>query len=357
MERRFYFQWHLTESCNLRCKHCYQNSDGYQDTISLDDFNLVLSRISTALMKWRLPGRVAVTGGEPFLIRNLYDLLRRLDDEPWLDFFDILSNGILIDDWTAKSCRAFTHLRRIQISLDGATEEVHDAIRGNGTFRKALSALNSLRNAGVTTSIMFTLFRSNRHQVRDILELARDYGCDSISIERLVPIGRGEHLSTEILNASELMNTYLDIWQASKILHASGSNLKVLKFRPLWAALDPNHTKAQSHLPATLQLGASCSIGLDAMTIMPDLSVLPCRRLPIPIGNLRTDTIFKIWYGSELLWKIRNKYNLKGRCHGCDLVALCGGCRAVAFSRTQDVMDEDPQCFYLKHSDSHLTDD
>ena len=354
MERRFYFQWHLTERCNLRCAHCYQNSDEYQEAVSIDDFNLVLSRIATALTKWRLPGRVAVTGGEPFLIKNLYDLLTRLEDEPWLDFFDILSNGILIDDEAAKRCRTFSHLRRVQVSLDGATEEVHDAVRGTGTFRKTLAGLQSLQRSGVATSIMFTLFRSNRHQVRDVLELARDCGCDSISIERLVPIGRGENLSTEVLDASELKDAYSEVWETSKALHDSGSSLRVLKFRTLWAALDPNHTKTQSAQPGTLQLGASCSVGMDAVAIMPDLTVLPCRRLPIPIGNLRTDTMFKIWYSSELLWKIRNKNNLKGRCQGCDLVALCGGCRAVAYSVTQDVLTEDPQCFYSQRSGGHV---
>lgn len=345
MNRRFYFQWHLTERCNLHCVHCYQH-DNDSSVVNWDDCAQVVDRIDQALGKWQLPGRIAITGGEPFLVSRFHDMLGLIDSRPWLDFFDILSNGTLIDLDVARTCAKYSRLRRVQVSLDGATSIVHDAIRGAGAFDRAIAGLEALQVAGVATSLMFTLFKSNRHQIGEMLELAHRLGCESISVERLVPIGRGALVENECLAPEELMDAYTEIWETSKRFHALGRSIKILKFRTLWAAIDPEHTQHQANLTGTLQLGASCSIGLDALAIMPDMTVYPCRRLPIPIGNLREDSLFKIWYGSDLLWKLRNKRNLAPKCGNCDLVALCGGCRAVAFASTGDVLAADPQCFY-----------
>lgn len=346
MERNFYFQWHLTERCNLRCRHCYQNTEEYQQHITLEDFELVLDRIGTALKKWNWGGRIALTGGEPLVIKSFRALVERLDEQPWLSFFDILSNGTLIDESTAAWLASLHRLRRIQISLDGATASSHNRIRGEEAFESALRGMRNLRKHGVDISIMFTLFRSNLDQIENILELAHREEAETISIERLVPIGRGQELMEELLTPEEIQKAYLKIWNLSKKYYEMGYSLKILKFRTLWAAIDPTHAHSQKDLPGTLQLGASCSIGFDSLCIMPDLTVLPCRRLPIPIGNLREDTLFKIWYSSPLLWKIRNKDMLEGKCRNCDLKAICGGCRAVTYSLTGDILGADPQCFY-----------
>ena len=70
-------------------------------------------------------------------------------------------------------------------------------------------------------------------------------------------------------------------------------------------------------------VGALCSVGNNALTIMPDGTVYPCRRLSIPIGNILTDGLFSIWYDSEVLWKIRNPENIKGECYDCGHLASC----------------------------------
>ncbi|MCL4418034.1 MAG: radical SAM/SPASM domain-containing protein, partial [Actinobacteria bacterium] len=60
---------------------------------------------------------------------------------------------------------------------------------------------------------------------------------------------------------------------------------------------------------------------------------------------INRDSIFKIWYTSDLLWKIRNKNNLKGKCNKCELIPRCSGCRAIAYAMTGDYLSEDPQCW------------
>ena len=122
------------------------------------------------------------------------------------------------------------------------------------------------------------------------------------------------------------------------------SDLVVLKLRTLWILCDP-HRAENKNISLKEEVGASCSIGVDSLCILPDATVFPCRRLPISIGNLKEDSIFKIWYTSKVLWDIRNKKNLKGKCDDCEFIPRCSGCRATAYAMTGDYLAEDPQCW------------
>ena len=88
-----------------------------------------------------------------------------------------------------------------------------------------------------------------------------------------------------------------------------------------------------------------CIAGLTGLTIMQDGTALPCRRLPLPLGNLLKDGLFKIWYTSPVLWDLRRKNRLAATCRKCDLLSQCGGCRAAAFAATGDYQAKDPQCW------------
>lgn len=81
---------------------------------------------------------------------------------------------------------------------------------------------------------------------------------------------------------------------------------------------------------------------------MHDGTVYPCRRLPIPLGNVLSDGIFKIWYKSDILWNIRRKNRMTSSCGTCEDLGLCGGCRAAAYAESGDYLAEDPLCWKYK---------
>ena len=110
-----------------------------------------------------------------------------------------------------------------------------------------------------------------------------------------------------------------------------GINPKVFSKRPLFCLLNEE--------------GASCSAGGSTLTILPNGDVLPCRRLPIKLGNVFQDGIFKIWYTSEVLWKLRNINELNSKCRRCEHLDNCKGCRAMAYAVTGDYMGEDVLCW------------
>lgn len=341
----FYFQWHITEKCNLRCGHCYQANYNGKNEMSLQELKGVADKISRTLNKWKKKGRIALTGGEPMANPNLFPLVKYLEKSDEIEKIGILTNGTLINERTIENIKALSKLHYIQVSLDGATPGSNDRIRGAGSFLKALNAIRLLKQNNITTRLMFTLHKENASEVDQFIDLSISEGIDGVTFERLVPCGQGKNMEHLILTPEELKASYQGISDRADLEFERGSKLTILKLRTLFACLDKDGTRDGADIPFKKQLGAMCSVGSDSLCFLPDGTVLPCRRLNIPIGNLRTDSIFKIWYTSDLLWKLRDKRNLQGKCKNCDLIPRCSGCRAMAYAVTGNYLAEDPQCW------------
>jgi AdoMet-dependent heme synthase len=328
----FYFQWHITERCNLKCLHCYQNNDVLSE-IPLKDLLIIVDKMEEALAKWGKVGTLSLTGGEPFLRRDdLHALMERLDSSDSLAYYDILSNGSFITESEAKSLSSHSSIRRVQVSLEGASAERNDQIRGKGSFEDTLRAIRNLLAEDVDVSVMMTITRKNQDQIRPMIDLLKHERVPTIALERLIPEGRGAKLSDLLLSPEELHAVCEGIYQIA----VNNGSVRILMHRPLFGLVAPDDPT----------VGALCSAGNNALTIMPDGTVYPCRRLPIPIGNVLTDGFYKIWYGSEVLWQLRNPKGLNQKCRECEFLAKCRGCRAMAYFSSGDFMGEDPQCWH-----------
>jgi MoaA/NifB/PqqE/SkfB family radical SAM enzyme len=189
--RRLLLQWHLTDRCDLRCRHCYQAA--YQAEMSYDVICHVLEEYSLLLGKWNATGHVNLTGGEPFLHPHLFQLMAAISKEPRFGCA-LLSNGTCIDRSIAREL-ARLKCRFVQISMEGG-ESVHDSIRGPGTFAKAAQALKELRKAGVSTMISFTVHRGNRDEFPKVVALGRRLKANVVWSDRLLPMGGGKDLSS-----------------------------------------------------------------------------------------------------------------------------------------------------------------
>lgn len=345
----FNFQWHITEKCNLRCTHCYQEDYSSAGEMSFEELRFVADKLIQALSKWNKKGKIAITGGEPFVKSEIFPLLQYLNESPQIANLYILSNGTLIDEKICKEIVNIKKLSRVQISLDGASAQTHNAIRGHGTFEKAIEAIKLINNHadyGIKVNIMFTLQKCNKEDIPALFDLAIENKINSLLVERFVPCGQGKKIENEMLTSRELQEVFQYISDRADLEYDKGNRLMVVKQRPLWINIDLEKANVNAKIPLHKQVGGICSIGFDNLTILHDGTVLPCRRLNIPIGNLKYDTLFDIWYTSEVLWEMRNKQNLlKGKCSSCELIPLCSGCRAMAYACSGDYLGEDPQCW------------
>lgn len=334
VDTEFYFQWHITEKCNKRCAHCYHTNYSSYDELSEFQLFQVLEKIENVLKVWKRRGAISLTGGEPWLRKNeIFALIDRFQQGKLVDRIDILTNGSLLSD---EDCEKLAQkqplLRRIQVSLEGASSEVNDTIRGTNSFKETIQTIHRMKKHGLNVAVMMTISHINMNDTINVLELLASLNVDTFAFERFIPEGQGGLQQKWLLTAEELKNSFEKIHQWG-MTHTTP---KVLMYRPLFCLIDP----------ASEYIGAMCSIGVNALTIMQDGTLYPCRRLPIALGNILHDNIYDIWYKSPLLWQARvPSKNLQGKCKSCDFIPVCRGCRAMALAVTGDWLAEDPQCW------------
>lgn len=331
-ENEFYFQWHITEKCNFRCKHCYHSEYTSANELNLSELITIADKIDSTLSQWHKNGTLSITGGEPLMVvSKLFPLLQHINSFETIDHFDLLTNGSLIDDAIISELKEFRKLRRVQVSLEAGDRELNDHIRGNGSLEKTLSAIRLLKDNEFQVSVMMTISRMNKNEIEPLIELLKKSNVDTFSAERFIPEGAGADLKGELLTANDVK----EVFQRLHSMALKEDKIRILLYRPLFALLDGDDPT----------VGALCSVGNNALTIMHDGTIFPCRRLPIPIGNALTDSFYKVWYTSDVLWNVRNHKNIKGKCADCDFVPVCRGCRAMAYALTGDYLAEDPQCW------------
>ncbi|MBF0329703.1 MAG: radical SAM protein [Nitrospirae bacterium] len=319
----FYLQWHITDSCNLSCSHCYNASVKAEPDITR--LSSVLDNFVSFLGRNRLKGRIHLCGGEPFRSKHLFFLLSEAlkNSMP----VRILSNGTLITQAIAKNLKSHS-CETVQISVEGS-ESIHDSLRGPSSFCDAINGAALLKENKVPVTFMMTVSKKNAAYIEDAAKLSEIHA-KRLAFSRLVPIGLGASMIKDMLTPVE----------TKKIFRSFHSLKKKNKFEipvrdPLWHAY---FNKCNPHLIS------GCSIGYNGICVDTDGSVYPCRRLPIVIGNAYKDDLNDIW-NSPLLETLRDRDKLKGKCRKCRLRWQCGGCRAVANAVSGDCLAEDPQCF------------
>ncbi len=332
----FYFQWHITNFCNLRCAHCYQ--DDFSKDKDLDGSRLrkIADNIQDALKGWNRKACIHLTGGEPLLKPELFSLLKELDERPEVEELGIITNGTLLNREWIKRLSLFPKLRKFKISLEGPDAEMNDSIRPGGTFEKVTRNLSLIKGEKrFEIVLMLTVMKRNYGSLPSLLHLCQDLGMDGLIIERFIPWGRGEAIRGEVLNGQEwkeMVKTLLDFF-----------SIEIDEEDPVFThqAFQASFNSGEPEL-----MGAPCVIGYDGLCIMPDGEVFPCRRFPVSIGNLLKESLREIWEQSTVLQGLRRKENLKGKCGTCDMKD-CRGCRSLALALTGDPLAEDPHCWHV----------
>lgn len=341
----FYLQWHLTETCNLRCRHCYQQSTVAE--LSYVEICQAIDKIANAIQYWVTHYEIGVspslhfTGGEPLIRPDVFDLLQYAAHAGFSA--SLLSNGTLITSETAQRLKQ-TAVEDVQISLDGR-EGVHDSLRGKWSFKKALEGIANLVAVGIDTNINFTVSGLNYQEIDPLIDLVGTLGVSAVAFSRLVPCGRGEDLSNHLLNTEQL-NVL-----SRKLLEKPRKDSVMLVSRdPIIGVANISDNDA---IPLSSFPLGGCSAGIFGVTITADGTVMPCRRMNLPIGNIRTDDFRQLWAESPVLISLRNRESYHGRCRTCRQWAVCRGCRAIALADArsrgiEDFLGDDPQCSYYK---------
>jgi radical SAM protein with 4Fe4S-binding SPASM domain len=336
----FFIQLHLTERCNLRCAHCYQSGVG-TDEMSLPEIRAIVAETDEMLKAWSEIHSVDfspsfnITGGEPFLRHDLYEVIDEIGGRGFETY--LLTNGTLIDRKKATELSRLG-VNGVQVSGEGP-EEVHERIRGKGSFSSSIRGIKHLLEAGLTVTLNVTLSDLNADYFPEIVSMASSLGVQRLGFSRLVPSGRGLGLLDKMIRREKMR----EIYRAISSLQTDG--LEIVTGDPVATQMSCGDGSDTGPVAT-----AGCAAGLSGLTILPDGTLTPCRRLFIPLGNARRDGLREVWATSAVLGRLRDKSSYKGKCGRCERWATCRGCRAIAYaySRTTgnpDFLAEDPQCF------------
>lgn len=326
----FYLQWHITDACNLSCKHCY-NDARLKNELSLKNLLEILNKYEYFLKTINRRGRIQFSGGEPFLSPYLFTILKEARNKNIS--CRVLSNGLNINHEHADKLIG-SDCCLVQISIEG-DRVVHNNIRGEGTFEKTIEAIDLLNKCGIEVTINMTISKMNLDEIDKVINIT-SHRARRFSFARFVPTGKAEVFKNDsVLTPGETYLAFKKIFRDRNYYR----NLAIPLRDPLW------HEFLKVSVRRYKNAIHGCSIGFNGLTVDTDGTIYPCRRLPISLGNALETDFIQIWRSSSVLNELRDRDLLKGKCHDCKRRWLCGGCRAVPYALTKDYLAEDPQCF------------
>jgi radical SAM protein with 4Fe4S-binding SPASM domain len=326
--------WEVTRKCQLRCKMCYSDSDFPQKN------ELTKEEVLGCFDQARDLGAnlISLTGGEPFLRKDLAEILIKTINMGYDGVF-IPSNGII----TSESLHKFEEIRdsiTLGISLDGSSAKLNNSIRIPGSYKEAIQSIKTAKRLGIPTIILMTITKTNFHDVPNMLNLAAELDVDQLALRRAIPSGRGLKNYTMICPTPE--QSY-EAWRSTL-----DAQVDIKFYDPI--ANVCNRVE-------NIQFGG-CTAGTSGFVILSDGDVVPCPELRIIIGNIRNESIADIWYNSDILKKLRNRDNLVGQCGECIKKWICGGCRGSAYNLNNNYLSHDTLCWnpdYFKKISSVLS--
>lgn len=342
--------WNCTRRCNLRCIHCYADSENksYPQELSTAEARAFIQDLAGFGVPVLL-----FSGGEPLMRPDLLELARWAKS---LGLRVVLStNGTLITPKIAREIKEIG-FGEVGISLDGIGER-NDYFRGKrGAFEAALKAIRLCLAEGQRVSLRFTLSRHNCEDLPAIFDLVERENIHRVCFYHLAYSGRGKDLQEEDLTHQEtraavdiICQRTVDLYRrglGKEVLtvdnHADGVYLylKVLKEAPERAPAVLELLRRNGGNSSGMRIGAVDNLG----NVHPDQFWWDCS-----LGNVRQRPFSAIWSdGSEpLLQALRErKKHLKGRCAHCLYLELCNGnLRVRAEKATGDLWAEDPACY------------
>ena len=333
--------WEITGACNLRCKHCLSDSG----KPSPNELNTEEAKGLIDTLAEMKVFTINFSGGEPLVRPDIFELLEYASEKSMA--MDLLTNGSLITEDTLGSLEN-TNIFHVQVSLDGL-KRTHDDFRGlNGSYDRAVRAIQLLKGANFGVSVSTAVTKQNIDEVPEIVDLAIELGAHHYKTTLFMPAGRGRE------NAKDLIMGPLDARRFVAMLNEKkeevGDKISITseELYPWLSGSSQNGTPGAFEGKDNSRIG--CTAGNSSLYITPDGKIAPCPFLRDFIaGDARKQSVPEIWDGAPTFDIFRNikRSDLKGKCGECEYLggSCYGGCRAAAFAHSGDLFAEDPLCW------------
>jgi radical SAM protein with 4Fe4S-binding SPASM domain len=360
--RRPIVVWNITRTCNLRCVHCYSDSNAMQYPGELDWPQM--EKVVDDLAAYQIPS-LLLSGGEPLVHPRFFDLVGKASAAGLK--LTISTNGTLITPEKAALLKA-ANVAYVGISLDGIGK-IHDEFRRKeGAFDGAVRGFKNCHGVGQKTGLRLTLTRHNVENIGQILDFIEDHEIQRVCFYHLVPAGRGGGL--QVLGEDAARGAIDTLISRVETWHRQGVEREVLTVtQPADGAYLLVRMENESHpnLAEARRLlswngGGANSSGRGIANIDTQGDVHPDQFWQdVRLGNLKQTPFSQIWEGghgpsAELLASIRSigllsqqerRMRMSGPCADCNWFPICGGGfrTRAAFCNGGDLWGSDPGCY------------
>mgnify|MGYP002853775579 CR=1 FL=1 len=339
-QQYFAFQWHITDACDQRCKHCYIFAPGHPTLIEMpwERMVAVLANVERMASRMKSTPYLYITGGDPILHSRFWDFLELVHahDIP----FTLMGNPFHLTDEVCSRMKALG-CRKYQLSLDGL-RETHDRFRKPGSFDATLKAIDIIRSSGMHCAIMSTISATNIDQIPALIDVVVEHKVDIFAFGRYCPDSedkaRKETWHVEPLRYRD----FLDLcWQKFEQYKDSGTTFNLKDH--LWTLF--LYDKGLFKIPDGLDedtIYDGCNCGNCHFTITAEGRLMACRRFESYVGTV-SEEMYDVFHGPRM--EQYRQHERFEKCRKCELLRFCRGCPAVAFGYNHDFYAPDPQCW------------
>jgi radical SAM protein with 4Fe4S-binding SPASM domain len=329
--RPFVLVWELTQACSLSCDHCRAEAqpDRHPDELTTAEGKRLLDN-ARAFGDGQL---VVFSGGDPAKRDDLLELIE-YGTEIGLTV-TLTPSGT--EALSAEMVRrlADSGLKRMALSLDGASADTHDDFRGeSGSFDQTLAAARAARDAELPLQINTTVCQRTVDDLPELRTLVSGLDAALWSVFFLVPVGRGRVLEPiDPARADEVMDWLAGVEDEIQFAVKTTEAPQYRRIRAQREGSDPDRS------------GIIAGDGFAFVSHTGE--VYPSGFLPESAGNVREESVVSLYRDSPLFESLRDRDQLQGKCGACPYRAICGGSRSRAYAYTGDPLASDPLCPYV----------
>jgi len=319
----------LTMRCNLRCFMCYQTEYREEKRGKLSKKELSAEDWSDFLKKSRpFIKRVGLTGGEPFIRSDIFEILDSLEK---LEIpFNILTNGVLVDEKKASRLAFYKFLDTLCFSVHGFQKTYDEIVGSRGSFEKVARAIKLVSKKHFWVAVNCTISKKNLNELFRLVNFSASHGVDSIGFQlENFATPKEERISRQSLNKktssgfvqskkeSVYPYSFSALMKAWYLARRAGREKGIpVTFTPYSFCSDPE----------SVYLGNARESGFDFFCedlincrIDPEGNVIACQFLPQRFGNVKKQSLKKIWFSPQ--FKTYRKRLLSN-----NLLQICNRC-------------------------------
>ena len=351
----FTIAWEVTRACAFSCVHCRADAQHRRapgELTTEEGFALIdrFTDFGSPILVF--------TGGDPMMRKDLFDLIEHADRAGLRCSLTPTATAL---PTVARLRRAqAAGVRRIALSLDAPTPDVHDDFRKvPGSWERTMTILRNAREIGLSAQVNTTVTTHNVDLLEDMVRFVKEVGAVQWSVFFLVPMGRGQELSMITPEQHEDVLTWLHELSLEGDFDVKATAAPM--YRRIVAQKTAQKSAQQSaHKSERGAAGAGFAFhdGLDrpvqgvndgrGFLFVSHLGeIMPSGFLPIVTGNVRTDDVVDVYRNHPLFRRLRDPAELTGKCGACEFREVCGGQRGRAFAVLGDPLASDPACAYV----------